>query len=94
MSSSDTLPLGAPPLPTYCYLVDAIVPAPLPTYLPTTCLLTTHLPRCQVRNLADAVVVYEQQYKLRYDKKELPVLQILADARYVLSVVKDKVRSE
>jgi len=45
-----------------------------------------------VRNLADAVVVYEQQYKLRYDKKELPVLQILADARYVLSVVKDKVK--
>ena len=44
-----------------------------------------------MRNLADAVVVYEQQYKLRYDKKELPVLQILADARYVLSVVKDKV---
>tara|TARA_B100000768_G_C11051310_1_gene278497 strand:+ start:196 stop:342 length:147 start_codon:yes stop_codon:yes gene_type:complete len=47
-----------------------------------------------VRNLADAIVVYEQQYKLRYDKKLLPALQILADARYVLSVVKDKVSSE
>ena len=47
-----------------------------------------------MRNLADAIVVYEQQYKLRYDKKQLPALQILADARYVLSVVKDKVSSE
>ena len=95
-------------LPTYhlpIYLPAASSP-PAARYLPTTylsiylLLLGAHLyytcfpSCCQVRNLADAIVVYEQQFKLRYDKKELPVLQILADARYVLSVVKDKVSSE
>ena len=45
-----------------------------------------------MRNLADAIVVYEQQYKLRYEVKEMPPLQILADARHVLSVLKDKVK--
>ena len=45
-----------------------------------------------MRNLADAIVVYEQQYKLRYEAKEMPPLQILADARHVLSVLKDKVK--
>ena len=81
---------------TYCYPAGRLPPPSLlhHHYLVHTYCRLTLLPHCQVRNLADAIVVYEQQYKLRYDKKQLPALQILADARHVLSVVKDKVSSE
>ena len=45
-----------------------------------------------VRNLADAVVIFETQYKMRYGVEELPPLQILADARHVLASLKVKVK--
>ena len=41
-----------------------------------------------VRNLADAIVVFEQQFRIRYGADEVPPLQILADARYVLGLLK------
>ena len=49
-----------------------------------------------VRNLADAVVVYETQYKLRFfgkdDSKDVPPMQILDDARHTLTELKKKVK--
>jgi len=45
-----------------------------------------------VRNLADGIVVYEQQYKLRFDTKEVPALMLLNDARFVLGTLKGKVK--
>ena len=41
---------------------------------------------------ADAVVIFETQYKMRYGVEELPPLQILADARHVLASLKVKVK--
>ena len=45
-----------------------------------------------VRNLADAIVIFETQYKIRYQVEEVPALQLLADARFVLSKLKTKVK--
>lgn len=46
-----------------------------------------------VRNLADAIVIFETQFKVRYGAdKELPPLQILADARFVLGKLKAKTK--
>ena len=45
-----------------------------------------------VRNLADAVVVYEKQFKIRFHREPDQTLQILTDARFVLGVVKTKVK--
>ena len=45
-----------------------------------------------VRNLADAIVIFETQYKIRYDVKEVPPLQLLADARFVLTKLKTKTK--
>jgi|TARA_B100000524_G_scaffold346764_1_gene247488 hypothetical protein len=44
-----------------------------------------------VRNLADAVVTYESQYKLRYGVPA-HALQLLIDARHVLDLLKTKVK--
>ena len=45
-----------------------------------------------VRNLADAIVIYETQYKIRYQVEEVPAMQLLADARFVLSKLKAKTK--
>ena len=37
-----------------------------------------------MRNLADAIVIYETQYKIRYQVEEVPAMQLLDDARFVL----------
>jgi hypothetical protein len=44
-----------------------------------------------VRNLADAIVVFETQWKLRY-AGDAPALQLLIDARATLGLLKAKVR--
>ena len=44
-----------------------------------------------VRNLADAIVIFETQYKIRFGK-EPPALQILADSRFVLDKLKAKTK--
>ena len=44
-----------------------------------------------VRNLADAIVIFESQYKIRFGK-EPPPLQLLADARFVLDKLKTKTK--
>jgi|EP00900_Chrysochromulina_parva_P021257 hypothetical protein len=45
-----------------------------------------------VRNLADAIVIFETQYKQRYGVDELPPLQLLSDARFVLGELKVKTK--
>jgi len=45
-----------------------------------------------VRNVADAIVVYENQYKIRYQVDDVPSLLMLADARHVLNQLKAKVK--
>jgi len=45
-----------------------------------------------VRNLADAIVIFETQYKIRFGVEELPPMQLLADARFVLSKLKTKTK--
>ena len=45
-----------------------------------------------VRNVADAIVVYENQYKIRYQVDDVPSLLMLADARHVLNLLKAKVK--
>jgi len=45
-----------------------------------------------VRNLADAIVTYESQYKVRYGEECPASHQMLVDARFVLSTLKTKVR--
>ena len=45
-----------------------------------------------VRNLADAIVIFETQYKIRYQVEKLPELQLLNDARFVLSKLKTKTK--
>jgi len=45
-----------------------------------------------VRNLADAIVIFETQYKQRYSIESLPPSQLLADARFVLGKLKAKTK--
>ena len=45
-----------------------------------------------VRNVADAIVVYENQFKIRYQVDDVPSLLMLADARHVLNQLKAKVK--
>ena len=45
-----------------------------------------------MRNVADAIVVYENQYKIRYQVDDVPSLLMLADARHVLNQLKAKVK--
>ena len=45
-----------------------------------------------VRNLADAIVVYEQQYRIRYGVEEVPASLLLTDARAVLGQLKTKTK--
>ena len=45
-----------------------------------------------VRNLADAIVIFETQYKVRYAVTEVPSLQLLSDARLVLGKLKAKTK--
>jgi hypothetical protein len=44
-----------------------------------------------VRNLADAIVIFEQQYAIRFGKPP-PTMQVLADARHVLEKLKAKTK--
>ena len=46
-----------------------------------------------VRNLADAIVIFENQWKIRYPEcKEVPEMQLLSDARFVLHKLKTKTK--
>ena len=45
-----------------------------------------------VRNLADAIVIFETQYRVRYGAEVPAGLQLLADARMVLSKLKAKTK--
>jgi len=45
-----------------------------------------------VRNLADAIVVFETQYKLRYGTEVTPSNQLVVDARAALGMLKVKVK--
>jgi len=45
-----------------------------------------------VRNLADAIVVYEQQYRIRYGVEDVPATLLLTDARAVLGQLKTKTK--
>jgi len=45
-----------------------------------------------VRNLADAIVIFENQWKIRYQVAEVPDMQLLADSRFVLAKLKAKTK--